>query len=124
MNQPYFNAINPLEASRENALEPIADQTLCDLISTKFNSVITSIDGEDFTGDEKELEVREDAQSGIRGGWGSASREVSRRADKAISSAVVSTNYFSKVNLYANSKLPPFLPPLKLQVELVLDLQT
>ena len=103
-----------IDASRANALEPAADPALCDLISSKFNSVITSIDGEDFTGDEKDLEVRDDGQSGIRGGWGSASREVSRRADKAISSAVVSTNYFSKVNLYANSKLPPYLPPLKL----------
>ena len=95
-------------------MDPMVDQALRDRISSKFDSVITSIDGEDFTGDEKDLEVRDEPISGLRGGWGSASREVSRRADKAITSAVISTNYFSKVNLYANSKLPPHLPPLQL----------
>ena len=30
---------------------------LCDLISSKFNAVITSIDGETFSGDEQELRV-------------------------------------------------------------------
>ena len=93
-----------------------ANNPLCDLISSKLNSVITSIDGEEFSGDVKELEIREDAQSGLRGGWGNTTREVSRRADRAISSAVISTNYFSKVYLYANSRLPPNLPPLKLLV--------
>lgn len=87
---------------------------LCDLISSKFDAVITSIDGENFTGNEKELEIRDDLNSGIRGGWGSTSREVSRGANRAISSAVVSTNYFPKANLYANSRLPPNLPQLKL----------
>ena len=96
--------------------EPVLDIRLCDLISSKLNSVITSIDGEQFSGDAKDLEIREDGQSGLRGGWGNTTREVSRRADKAISSAIISTNYFSKVYLYANSRLPPNLPPLKLSV--------
>ncbi|KAK4696171.1 hypothetical protein P7C71_g1706, partial [Lecanoromycetidae sp. Uapishka_2] len=94
--------------------EDVAHGALCDLISSKFDSVITSIDGEEFGGAEEDLVIREDAQSGLRGGWGSANREVSRGANRAISSAVVSTNYFAKANLYANSKLPPKLPPLKL----------
>lgn len=97
-----------------NAVEPVPDTGLCDAISSKFDSVITSIDGEVFSGNREELEINDEVQLGLRGGWGSASREVSRRADRAISSAVTSTNYFSKVHLYANSRLPPNLPPLTL----------
>ena len=94
--------------------EAIAHEALRDLISTKFDSVITSIDGERFAGDEQELVIQDDSQSGIRGGWGLGSRQVSRGANKAISTAVVGTNHFSKANLYANSRLPPNLPPLKM----------
>jgi hypothetical protein len=47
----------------------------------------------------------------LRGGWGSATRDA--LATTAMSS-VRTTNYFAKVNLYANSKLPMNLPPLKL----------
>ncbi|CAD6592557.1 MAG: hypothetical protein ASARMPREDX12_007277 [Alectoria sarmentosa] len=94
--------------------EAIAQEALRDLISTKFDSVITSIDGEQFDGDEQELVIQDDAQSGIRGGWASGSRQVSRGANRAISTAVVGTNYFAKANLYANSRLPPNLPTLQL----------
>lgn len=94
--------------------EAIAHEALRDLISTKFDSVITSIDGERFGGDEQELVILDDDQSGIRGGWGFGSRQVSRGANRAISTAVVGTNYFAKANLYANSRLPPNLPPLQL----------
>ena len=94
--------------------EALAHDVLCDLISTKFDAVITSIDGEQFGGDEQELEIPDDVQSGIRGGWGIGSRQVSRGANRAISTAVVGTNYFAKANLYANSRLPPNLPPLQL----------
>ena len=104
----------PLQEIQGDVVEPVADQALSDMISSKFDSVITSIDKEVFSGDLEDLEIRDEAQPGLRGGWVSTSREVSRRADKAISSAVTSTNYFSKVNLYANSKLPPNLPPLTL----------
>ena len=94
--------------------DAIAHEALREVISTKFDSVITSIDGEQFGGDEQELFIEDDAQSGIRGGWGYGTRQVSRGANRAISTAVVGTNYFAKVNLYANSKLPPNLPPLQL----------
>lgn len=105
-------APGPWQASPN--LEDVAHGALCDLISSKFDSIITSIDGENFDGAEEDLVLREDVQSGLRGGWGFTSREVSRGANRAISTAVVSTNYFAKANLYANSKLPPNLPPLKL----------
>lgn len=38
------------------------------------------------------------------------------KGDKScpIGSKLVSTNYFAKVNLYANSRLPRDLPPVKL----------
>lgn len=62
----------------------------------------------------RQTDISDDLPLTLRGGWGSASREVSRGANRAISSAVTSTNYFAKVNLYANSQLPPNLPPLKL----------
>ena len=94
--------------------ETIAQEALRDLISTKFDSVITSIDGEQFGGDEQELAIQDDLHSGIRGGWGYGSRQVSRGANRAISTAVVGTNYFAKADLYANSRLPPNLPPLQL----------
>ena len=93
--------------------EVVAQEVLRDLISTKFDSVITSIDGEQFGGDEQELVIPDDQQSGIRGGWGFGNRQVSRGTNRAISTAV-GTNYFAKANLYANSRLPPNLPPLQL----------
>ncbi|KAI4214741.1 MAG: hypothetical protein LQ351_002817 [Letrouitia transgressa] len=50
----------------------------------------------------------------LRGGGGSAIRGVTRAVDKGFTSAIVSINYFAKANLYANSRLPPYLPPFKL----------
>ncbi len=102
------------EEQQRPSPEAIAHEALCDLISTKFDSVITSIDGEQFCGEEQDLLIQDDVQSGIRGGWGLGSRQVSRGANRAISTAVVGTNYFAKANLYANSRLPPNLPPLQL----------
>ena len=87
-----------------------------DLIASKFDAVITSIDGESFSGDERELVIYPAPDPAIRGGgWGS--RDVSRKANNAISSAVTGprgTNYFAKASLYANSRLPPGMPDLKL----------
>ncbi|KAI9875101.1 MAG: hypothetical protein M1830_008874, partial [Pleopsidium flavum] len=87
---------------------------LCDLISSKFDTVITLIDGERFSGDERELVIYQNPQPLIRGGGVSATREVAQNANNAISTAITSTNYFAKANLYANARLPPNLPPLKL----------
>lgn len=116
--RPVINAERPINNTivepQRTTPEALAHEVLCDLISTKFNSVITSIDGEQFGGDEQELVIPDDAQSGVRGGWGVGSRQVSRGANRAISTAVVGTNYFAKANLYANSRLPPNLPPLQL----------
>ncbi|KAH0544914.1 hypothetical protein FGG08_000994 [Glutinoglossum americanum] len=86
---------------------------LMDLISDKFDNVITLIDGENFSGDEKDLVVHENSTLGIRGGGVTGTRAMSRGANTAISTAVTSTNYFAKANLYANSRLPQNLPPIR-----------
>ena len=96
------------------SMEENAQETLQALISTKLDSVITSIDGEEFGGKEQDLVIKEDPLVGLRGGGDSAGREAARGANRAISTVVTSTNYFAKVHLYANSKLPPDLPPLQL----------
>jgi hypothetical protein len=95
---------------------------LCDMISSKLDAVITLIDGERFSGDERELTVftppqpiwqQEQQESGYaeRGlGKGKSKGMV----NNSVSSALTSTNYFAKVNLYANSRLPFDLPPMKL----------
>jgi hypothetical protein len=105
-----------------------ATQYLCqgaalyDLISSKFDTVVTLIDGERFSGDERELVVfqqpapmfqEQQQQSGY------TNQELIQGKSKgvinsSISSTLISTNYFTKVNLYANSRLPPNLPPMKL----------
>ncbi|KAL9036116.1 MAG: hypothetical protein Q9214_006280 [Letrouitia sp. 1 TL-2023] len=87
------------------------------LISSKLDAVLTSIDGEAFSGDEREMCMATNIYPeppSLRGGGGTAIRGVARAADKGITSAIVSINYFAKANLYANSRLPPYLPPLKL----------
>lgn len=122
LNAVQFRPANNSERSVNNTFiqqhqpspEAVAHEALRDLISTKFDAVITSIDGERFGGDEQELVIEDESQSGIRGGWGYGSRQVSRGANTAISTAVAGTNYFAKANLYANSRLPPNLPPLQL----------
>jgi hypothetical protein len=97
---------------------------LCDLISSKFNTVITLIDGERFSGDERELVVYPPPQpvwQQEQQASGYTDRDLFKGKSKGvvnnkISTALVSTNYFAKVNLYANSRLPPNLPPMKLYV--------
>ncbi|KAH6662868.1 Alpha/Beta hydrolase protein [Halenospora varia] len=97
---------------------------LCDLISSKLDAVITQIDGERFSGDERELAVFQPPQPI----WQQEQPETMERGlvksgkskgmvNNSVSSALSSTNYFAKVHLYANSRLPPYLPPMKLYME-------
>ena len=116
----YFNNGIPLYA--QGAQYITQGVALCDMISSKLDAVITSIDGERFSGDERELAVftpsqpmwqQEQQESGYteRGlGKGKSKGMV----NNSVSSALTSTNYFAKVNLYANSRLPLDLPPMKL----------
>lgn len=113
---PLHSLGDPPGLGYRRAKQHSSQGALCDLISSKLDSVLTSIDGETFHGDDEELLIHEGPQVSLRGGWGSGPKgqELSRGANRAISTAIVSTNYFSKANLYANSKLPPALPPLQL----------
>jgi hypothetical protein len=97
------------------------EAALCHLISSKFDTIITLIDGDKFSGDERELAVHQTQ----RPMWQQEQELTTDRAlmksgnskgmmSNSVSSALTTTNYFAKVNLYANSRLPPNLPPLKL----------
>lgn len=83
---------------------------LFDLVASKFDSVISCIDEEVFGGDERELVIYSYPQAPIANGPIEQDRSLSANA-AAIAS---NSNHFSKVWLYANSRLPPHLPPLKL----------
>ena len=49
----------PLDQCQENFADiSKQDAALCDLISSKFDAILTSIDGESFSGDERELGSR------------------------------------------------------------------
>lgn len=92
---------------------------LCDVLTSKFNDIITLIDGENWSGDERELMVQEQPPPMFQQERPATTRELPRSGkskgmvNNPISSAI-STNYFAKVNLYANSRLPPNLRPMKL----------
>lgn len=94
---------------------------LCDLISSKLNNVITLIDGERFSGDERELAVfpppapilQQQQETGTRE-RGLGNGKSKGMVNNPVSSALTSSNYFAKVHLYANSRLPPNFPPMKL----------
>ena len=95
-------------------------QTLCqgaalyDVISSKFDAVITSIDDDKFSGKEEDLKVYEDTQQPS-----SSSPPPGRRkgtAEDQVYEALggdKGSNHFAKVWLYSNSRLPPHLPPFK-----------
>ncbi|RQM08518.1 hypothetical protein DH86_00000230, partial [Scytalidium sp. 3C] len=103
------------------------DPQLCDLISSKFNALITSMDGEEFNGNENELAVfmsphqppqAYDLQArdvaGVREKDGAKEK---RRGDPNLQTStpdITTGFYFKKVNYYANARLSENLPPLKL----------
>lgn len=114
----------------QNGVTPLYMQTtqyltqgaaLCDVISSKFDAVITLIDGERFSGDERELAVMVPPQPMLQQeqepriterGFGNGKSKG--MVNNSVSSALTSTNYFAKVHLYANSRLPPNFSPMKL----------
>ncbi|KAB5550891.1 Alpha/Beta hydrolase protein [Coniochaeta sp. 2T2.1] len=118
---------------------------LYEQISSTFNNVMTSIDREGYSGDETDLfvlrpECHADAgpsqllhgESWDRGmstdrGF-NTDRGSPRRPDRStrgrdhkkgtgpLATSLISTNCFAKVDLYANSRLPMDLPPLRLYI--------
>jgi hypothetical protein len=109
---------------------------LCDAVSQKLDDVITGIDCGTFSGNEADLGkwvkgetfsiivVSDDFylivvitsfQPALRGG-DSRNRGLSNVNEQknATKPRAVVHNHFSKVHFYANSTLPPHLPPVKL----------
>lgn len=106
---------------------------LYDQLSTTFNDVMTSIDREAYSGDEKDLFVWQPepgprpsqpshGASTDRGGFTkrpkkSNSRDSSSKGNTTTAAtSLITANCFAKVELYANSRLPMDLPPLKLYI--------
>lgn len=88
---------------------------LCDLISTKLDAVITSIDGGHFSGKEQDLMVYEQQpypSSSTLPPDAPADRSAAVYSSSG-STTTKGSNFFSKVWLYSNSRLPPHLPPFK-----------
>jgi hypothetical protein len=88
---------------------------LCDVISTKFDAVINSIDGERFSGQEQDLLIYDNPQQtspGTSPPPGESRSQVPNAARQMVGKEKGS-NHFSKVWLYSNSRLPPHLPPFK-----------
>ncbi|KND89357.1 hypothetical protein TOPH_05964 [Tolypocladium ophioglossoides CBS 100239] len=111
-----------------------------DDICTRFDDVISLIDRERYAGDESDLFMCQSAPQPSRSqhnllaspppnqpsstdrSWKKQSSEKrlpshtdTRKLQKSdVAAAVVSGNYFSKVDFYANSRLPLNLPPLAL----------
>jgi hypothetical protein len=90
---------------------------LCDRINSKFDAVITSIDEELFSGREQDLFVDDTLESSspdlpprLENNTRSQLSASTSRPTKKIKKS----NHFSKVWLYANSRLPPHLPPFKI----------
>ncbi|KAK7189905.1 hypothetical protein DPSP01_008389 [Paraphaeosphaeria sporulosa] len=89
---------------------------LCDRLNSKLDAVITSIDEGMFSGKEQDLMVEDDEMP-----YASTSTlQPGTALDRSAASAVYpsqknakSSNMFSKVWLYSNSRLPPHLPPFK-----------
>ncbi|KAK1998022.1 alpha/beta-hydrolase [Colletotrichum falcatum] len=117
-----------------HAAQLIGSTAACvDQIAGCFNDVMTLIDRDRLKGNEKALfsyQQDDGAPSGPpppppgdgkRGGGGGARKRTkekepssSKAQSTAVATSVVSGNYFAKVELYANSRLPMNLPPLRL----------
>ncbi|KAK3935874.1 alpha/beta-hydrolase [Diplogelasinospora grovesii] len=107
---------------------------LVDQISSRFDSVMTLIDRDRYAGNEKDLFVwqppgEQHARQSPPSDTSVAERASPKTRNKkpakdhpkgqttAVAAAVVSGSYFAKVELYANSRLPMGLPPLRLYID-------
>ncbi|KAH6625681.1 Alpha/Beta hydrolase protein, partial [Boeremia exigua] len=89
---------------------------LCDVISSKFDAVITSIDDDKFSGKEEDLKVYEDTQPRPTNPNPPPPGRRKDTAEDQVYEALggdKGSNHFAKVWLYSNSRLPPHLPPFK-----------
>lgn len=104
---------------------------LCDQVASKFNDVISLMDEETFVGNEQDLRLTYfqsppspplAVQTTHRGGPSHAfvpSRKAagSRPTPVPIAQkALITSNVFEKASMYANSRLPADLPPLRVYI--------
>ncbi|KAJ8068287.1 hypothetical protein OCU04_003850 [Sclerotinia nivalis] len=96
---------------------------LYDTLSSKLCAVVTSIDEERFSGDDRELTVPQHYDPVLQEEkqLETTSRDLMLRSKKSNvnvkdgkSAETTYTNYFSKVHDYANSRLPMDLKPMRL----------
>ncbi|OTA84144.1 hypothetical protein M434DRAFT_173648 [Hypoxylon sp. CO27-5] len=103
-----------------------------DQICSSFNDVMTLIDRDKYVGNENDLFMyqshpipspsSEPAQQIVlhkgsaKKGKKEAPKDTSKGQASALASSLASRGYFSKVELYANSKLPRDLPSLRLYI--------
>lgn len=80
---------------------------LFEVISSKLDRVITCIDGEAVVS-ERDLLMYEHQNPTV-----STNEELSRSLDRSEAVSPTKQNHFTKVWLYSNSRLPPYLPPVK-----------
>ncbi|RSL52799.1 hypothetical protein CEP53_007976 [Fusarium sp. AF-6] len=87
-------------------------------VYSRFNNVMTLIDHEKLCGNEGDLfswhPPSPQQQQSQDKAFGKSTKRTKHKDKAHIATSVVSGNYFSKVELYANSKLPADLPPLAL----------
>jgi len=91
---------------------------LCDRLSCKLDAVITSIDEGIFSGKEQDLMVEEEPLSHASSftNLQDASQARLLNVPYAVINNTKSSNMFSKVWMYSNSRLPPHLPPFKVYI--------
>lgn len=93
---------------------------LCDRLNAKLDAVITSIDQGMFSGKEQDLMVEEEEPAFTSSSTlqHSLTRDMSSNPvyPSQDNTTAAKSNMFSKVWLYSNSRLPPYLPPFKVYV--------
>ncbi|OIW29441.1 alpha/beta-hydrolase [Coniochaeta ligniaria NRRL 30616] len=103
---------------------------LYDQLSATFNDVMTSIDRDAYSGDEKDLFVwqpestpgpsqpshGESTDRGFTKKTKKSSPRDNSKGTTTVASSLINANCFAKVELYANSRLPMDLPPLRLYI--------
>ena len=102
----------------------VVNQTaaMVDQISSRLNDIMTMIDGEQLSGHERDLFTYQPIQAPQPTSRANPPpKPKTKKGDKNAKgqsseamATTVSGGYFSKVNLYANSRLPRDLPPLRL----------
>lgn len=104
--------------------ESSGDDELYSDVCSRFDDVVTLIDREEYAGHEADILLTteemtqppplSDRSLGFSKRWPSLPPKYPDAGPLRATTAVVSGKYFSKVELYANSKLPLALPPFAL----------